>query len=766
MKNCVVILFLLFLSALSYGQKVGLVLSGGAAKGLAHVGVLKALEENEIPIDYVVGTSIGGIIGGCYAAGMSPNQIEQMVLSDQFLRWINGLPETGYNYYYHRADETPQFLKLNLALDSSFNFQLNSSIANDVSLNFALAEKMAQASVISNNNFDSLFVPLRVVTADIFTQREEILSKGSLSDALRATQTVPFFYNPVRVDGKYLFDGGVYNNFPVDVIQRDFNPDVIIGVNVSSKIFDEYPYDRDEKLISQSLLYLLLDKSDPSRIPTTGIYIQPNLRGFTSFDFGRVRSLIDSGYVQTLRQLDEIKAKITLRKTCDEVTERRNQFTSRSVPYTFGALTFKSFNSKQRGYIRSIFKSRRAGGKFVYSDIKSGFFKLVSEEYFSNVYPGILYDRNTRNFTLQLTRRPQQNFQVGFGGVIATRDVSNVFLGLNFYYFNRILTHASVGFQTGNFYKSALVKVRMDFPYQFYLEPYVSFDGWNYLDNDDILKQVSTPVIPTVLRRINRKYGVHIGMPIKDSFKGVVGFEGINNQDRYINGDVFISTDRLDELKLNGYKASLIFSTNNLNRRQYASSGRNFGLTADYFSLTENFIPGNTSVRTDPVRVHHDWLKLRVNAEQYFGSGWYRPGYMAEVVISNQPVFQNYFGTIVNTPAFTPMQDSRTLILQNYRAFDYAAGGIRNVFVIRNKLDFRLEGYLFKPFSHLEQNSDQEAEVSSDTGLLYFAGTAGFVFHSPIGPLSLSMNYYEDAENKFGVLLHVGFLLFNKHSLE
>ena len=185
---------------------------------------MKALEENGIPIDYIVGTSMGGIIGGCYASGMSPDQIEQMVLSADFLRWINGLPETGYNYYYHQSDETPQFLKLNLALDSTLNFRFNSSIASDVSLNFALTEKMAQASAISKNNFDSLFVPLRVVAADIFTQQEVIIRKGLLSDALRATQTVPFFYNPVRVDGKYLFDGGVYNNFPVDIALANLNP--------------------------------------------------------------------------------------------------------------------------------------------------------------------------------------------------------------------------------------------------------------------------------------------------------------------------------------------------------------------------------------------------------------------------------------------------------------------------------------------------------------------------------------------------------------
>src|SRR6187200_699519 len=92
-------------SVVVLGQRVGLVLSGGAAKGLAHIGVLKALEENDIPVDCIVGTSIGGIIGGCYSAGMSPEDIERMVLSPAFIGWINGSPEAGYNYYYHRSDE-------------------------------------------------------------------------------------------------------------------------------------------------------------------------------------------------------------------------------------------------------------------------------------------------------------------------------------------------------------------------------------------------------------------------------------------------------------------------------------------------------------------------------------------------------------------------------------------------------------------------------------------------------------------------------------
>src|SRR5215207_4169386 len=111
-------ILLLLVSTLSFAQKVGLVLSGGAAKGLAHVGVLKALEENDIPIDYIVGTSMGGVIGGGYAAGMSPDQIEQLVLSPRFLRWLNGSSEEGYNHFFHRSEDNPHFLKLNLSLDS------------------------------------------------------------------------------------------------------------------------------------------------------------------------------------------------------------------------------------------------------------------------------------------------------------------------------------------------------------------------------------------------------------------------------------------------------------------------------------------------------------------------------------------------------------------------------------------------------------------------------------------------------------------------
>lgn len=757
---------ILLLPMLASAQRVGLVLSGGASKGLAHVGVIKALEESEIPIDYIVGTSMGGIIGGCYAAGMSPEQIEHMVLSPEFLRWVNGSPEEGYNYYYHQHDITPSFLKLSLGLDSTFNFQLNSSIANDVSLNFVLAEKMAQASAISRGNFDSLFIPLRVVAADIFTQNEVILSKGSLSDALRATQTVPFFYNPIRVDGKYLFDGGVYNNFPVDIVQRDFNPEVIIGVNVSTKVFEEYPYKQDEKLISKSLLFLLLDKSDPSQVPDNGVYIQPDISGYSSFDFAKAKSMVDSGYAQTMRQMPEIKRKIAERRDCETMATLRNKFTGRSVPFMFDGVTFNGFNSKQRMYIRKTFRSRRKDDPLLrYSEVRRGYFNLVSDDYFSNVYPSIVFNEEKKVFSLRLAKRPQQNFQVDFGGVVATRDISNIFLGLNYYHFDRVLTRISANFQTGNFYKSALLRTRFDFPWPVYLEPYASFDSWNYLENDDLLQETSNNS-HTILKRVDRYAGVRFGFPVEALFRTSFYAEAFNDIDRYANSNVYISTDILDQLKVQGFKTGISFSANTLNRKQYATAGRHYTVTGEFIRAAEDFKPGNTSVETARTKKDHQWFKARATAEQYFGGGKYRFGYFVEGVVSNQPVFQNYFGTIIHAPAFHPIQDSHSLILQNFRSFSYAGLGLRNVITMYNRVDFRLEGYVFKPFRYIQEGLNQKAIVSDDLKTVFFAGTAGLVYHSPLGPISFSLNYYDDEENQLGVLLHVGFLLFNKHPFD
>ncbi len=744
-------------------QKIGLVLSGGAAKGIAHIGVLKALEENEIPIDYIVGTSMGGIVGGCYAAGMSPAQIEAIMTSKSFLDWINGRIEEKNKYFYYQKEDEPSFLKLNLSLDSTFNVLFNTSIANDLSLNFALAQTLAQPSSSSKNNFDSLFVPLRIMAADIFTQTQVELKDGVLSDALRATQTAPFFFNPIRVNGKYLFDGGVYNNFPVDVLQKDFKPDVIIGSNVSSKVFDQYPYDEDEKMISRSLLYMLLDKSDPGKIPKNGVYIQPNLKEFTAFDFSRAQAMIDSGYRQTMKQMKEIKAKVKNRRACETVAQLRNQFNDKSTPIKVNEITFDGFDRGQQKYLNRFFKNGKR--PLYYHDVERGYFQLVSEEYFNNVYPSFKFNPSSRDYSFRLARRQPNNFQVDFGGVIATRNISNIYLGLNYYSFHQILTHAQINIATGDFYKSLQFKTRFDFPFfgRFYIEPEATFNNWNFFQASDILARRYSP---TVLTRVDRKYGVSLGIPIARQIKATIQGAYIVNSDQFIDKNVLVSTDTLDQLVLSGTRLGFNILYNTLDRKQYPTRGKSFSISGNYFSLLEEYKPGNTSASLLPNRSNRSWLQGKISLEQYFKKGIFSSGYLLEGVFSNQPTFTNYFGTIINAPAFNPLQDSHTLLLQNFRAFNYVAGGLRNIFSLRKKLDLRLEAYAFKPLQTIGEDATQHAKIEQEIQQIYLAGMADLVFHSTVGPVSLSLNYYDDRNRQLAVLLHVGFLLFNKTSLE
>jgi NTE family protein len=768
MKKILGVLIVWAIAGQAGAQKVGLVLSGGAAKGLAHIGVLKALEEHEIPIDYIVGTSMGGVVGGFYAAGYSPAQMEALVNSPEFMRWIRGLPETNHNYHYYNHEDTPGIVTLNLSLDSLRNFQLNSTLASDVSLNFVLTEKLAHASAVARGNFDSLFVPLRVVAADVFTQSEVILKSGLLADALRATLSVPLFYAPVKVDGKYLFDGGLYNNFPVDVAIKEFSPDVLIGSNVSSKVFKQYPYDRDEQLIGKFLLYMLLDNADPEQLSENGIYIEPDVSVYTAFDFSKASALIDSGYQATLRLIPAIKSCISSSRSVEEVKNKREKFLKNTPPLFIERIGYRGFNSRQQRYISRIFQDNpRQVPPFTLEQIKTGYYKLVAEPYFANIYPSLEYRPESNLYTFYLTRRPQRNFNVTFGGAVASRNISNVMLALNYYYFSRILTHTYASFQTGSFYQSFIGNTRIDFTQfgRFYIQPELVHTTFNHLEISDLLKSTST----VVLKRLDRRFTLTLGWPVGKNISSFIRLSAIDNSDRFSNRSFFTSLDTLDFLRLSGFRITSGLSSSTLNRKQYASSGSAFALQISAFSLNENYRAGSTAdpLRVDIPSLHHQWFRLSFQAEQYLNKGSNRIGYAAEAVISNQPVFANFKGTLINAPAFLPFQDSRTLILKNFRTFNYAALGIRHILMIRpDVLEFRLNAFLFKPLQFLSEGAHQEAVITRKFRQAFLAASAGPVYHSALGPVSLSLNYYNDPDNQLGILLHVGFLLFNRHGID
>ena len=753
-----------------HAQKVGLVFSGGGAKGLAHIGTLKALEENQIPIDYITGTSMGGIVGAMYAAGYSPKQIEQIAVSKEFQNWVNGRYTSDYTYYFQKNAPNASMLTAKVAIDTGFHFSFRSNIINDIPLNFAFLELFSQASAVSKDNFDNLFVPYRCMVADVLSQKSITVSKGSLAEAVRATMTVPIVYRPIKLDGKYVFDGGLYNNFPADVMEKEFKPDYVIGANVSSKTYNEYPKNIDDRLMNRFLVYMFLSKSDSTMIGKNGIYIQPDLGAYSVTNFAPVEDLIKKGYDATMADMPRIKALITKRVDPQELERKRAAFNSRKPDLNFSNIIVSGVNSQQKKYVERLFKSDKA--TFNLEDIKRGYYKLVADQTFETIYPKISYQAATDNYTFEVVAQPKKSFKLDLGGNISTRPISNVFLGAEYNYLNRKAYTFGTSFYSGRFYESVQVNGRIDYPTKLpiFLAAELTYNHWNFYNTSKIFIENPRPIY---IEQSDRKIDLMMGVPLNYNTKVVLHANFINNNDRYSPNNTFSVGDLLDQTIFNGFRGSLNLEKNSLNRKQYATNGQSFSLSVNYTTGRENYNPGNISRNipgfSKPIGVSRlrQWGSIKLTQENYFlHLNKYTLGYIVEGVISNQPLFSNYYSTLLVSPAFYPIQDSRSLFLDKFRATTYAAGGIKNIYNFRKNLDFRLEGYLFLPHKEFELNNFQDVDYAKAISKIRYAATAGVVYHTPVGPVSLSYNLYNDAIKRNGVLLHIGYLIYNKRSIE
>lgn len=756
-------------------QKVGLVLSGGGAKGLAHIGTLKALEENHIPIDYITGTSMGGIVGALYAAGYSPGQIEKIALTTDFQDWVSGRFKSDYSFFFQKSGDNASLITAKLAVDTALRINFRSNLVNDIPLNFALLELLSQASAISKDNFDNLFIPYRCMVSDVFSQTSIVVKNGSLAEAVRATMTVPLIYRPIKLDNKYVFDGGLYNNFPADVMQKEFKPDYIIGANVSAKNFKEYPKNGDERLMNRLMLFMFLSRSDSTLIGKNGIYIQPDLRDFSSSNFNPVAELIKQGYDATMADMPKILKAVHRRVDDAEIAIKRNTFNNKKPKLVFREVNVTGVNSQQKRYIERLFK--RDKPTFDLADIRQGYYKLVADETFETIYPKITYHPESDSYSFEIIAQPKRSFKLGFGGNISSRPISNVFLGVQYNYLNRKAYTFGTDFYSGRFYESVQLNGRIDYPSRlpFFVSAEMTYNHFNFYNTSQIF--IENPH-PTYIEQSDRKIELEAGIPLNRNTKITLSSSFINNNDHYSPTNSFNIGDILDKTIFNGLRSTLAFEQNTFNRKQYATRGRHFLANFNYFTGTEHYTPGNISRNITDVneitsnginasKHNREWLSMKISDENYFfHRGNYTLGYLAEGVISNQPLFANYYSTLLASPAFYPLQDSKSVFLEKFRASSYLAGGLKNVFKLRKNIDLRVEAFLFLPYQEYAQNGFQDVKNTPTFNHVHYAGTAGLVYHTPVGPVSFSYNLYDDPVKRNGVLLHLGYLIYNKRSIE
>lgn len=756
-----IFLVLIFFFSYVSAQKVALVLSGGGARGIAHVGVIKALQQQHIPIDAIAGTSMGGLIGGFYAAGYSPDSMESIVESAEFLDWVNGRVSTENKDYFSKGKEDASWLSLSVKIDSNANPIFTSSLADDQSLNFALASRLAQATKISDHNFDSLFVPFRTTGSEIFTQEKVVFDQGILSDALRVTMTVPLFYRPIKVGGKYMFDGGIYNNLPLDVAEQAFQPDIIIAANVSDKVYQEYPYGKDEALIANPIVIGLVNKSDTSGYGQKLILISPNVEPYSSVEFSAAAGMVDSGYAATMRVLPEIRKRIQKRISPQEVELQRKSFVKDTVPIEISSLSLSGFNELQKGYVNRFFKQSQ-GKPLTEKEIEERYYAIVSEPYFKRVVPRIDYLQDS-GFHFSLSAQPKGNLQIRPGGVLASRG-SFIHLGFRYTRLTNWLTHYTLNAYNSSFYKSLQAGIRSYLPTnpRIYLEPEFTYNSWNYLEVDDFVFNTSSS---TTLRQQDFRLSLDAGISSGKKAKWIINTGWFRTEDEYSNTEIFNINDQLDELEFTGLNFGLTFESNSLNRKQFATQGNSIQIKGAFITGSEAYRPGSTSEQTVPLlEKTHDWIQASVDYEQYLPGNGFILGYSLHGAFSNLPAFSNYTGTLIQSPSFNPLVDSKTWFLPRFRARSFAAGGLKTIVRLGQNLDFRLEAYGFVPISSYRLGDRQLAVLDTNIDQMNIAALSGLVYHSAIGPLALYYSWYNKASFAKQLHFQIGYRVFNRRA--
>ena len=285
--------------------KIGLVLSGGGARGFAHIGILKVLEENNVPIDYIVGTSMGSIIGGLYAIGLTPEDIEIGVKGIAWDKVFDDFANRDYKSYRRKQDDYDFFNLYRVGINKD-GVQIAPGLIEGQQIELAL-DRLAYPG-FHIHDFDQLHIPFRAIATNIENGEPFIIKSGNLARAMRASMSIPGALPPITIDDTLLVDGGIANNVPID-IARKMGADIIIAVDVSAPL--EKKEDINSSIdVTGQLTTILTRRIANGQIKTMkeeDVLIVPGEREISSSDFNKYSELIDAGYTSATEQLDRIK---------------------------------------------------------------------------------------------------------------------------------------------------------------------------------------------------------------------------------------------------------------------------------------------------------------------------------------------------------------------------------------------------------------------------------------------------------------------------
>lgn len=760
------LLFLLIsLSTLLFvqAQKVGLVLSGGGAKGMTHIGIIRALEENNIPIDYIAGTSMGAIIGSLYAMGYSPDDMEALLRSEDFKRWYSGKVEPKYAYYFKKNRPTPESFNIRFAFRDSLHVKpqiLPTSMVNPIQMNLVFVELFARATAACEGNFNNLFVPFRCVASDVYNKKPLIMRKGDLGDAVRASMSFPFVFKPIEIDSVLAYDGGIYNNFPTDVMRKDFRPEVIIGSVVAAN-----PSKPKENDLMSQIENMVMQKTDYTIPDSLGIVMTFKYDDVNLLDFDRLKELHDIGYNRTMSMMDSIKSRIHRRVNADNVRLRRLVYRSNLPQLRFRDIRIEGANAQQQAYIKKEFHDEDYE-VFTYEDLKRGYFRLLADNMISEIIPHAVYDSENDLYELHLKVKMEDNFSVRMGGSVSTTSSNQIYLGLGYqnldYYSKEIILDG----QIGKIYNNAQLMAKVDLPtriptsYRFI----ASVSTFDYYKKDKLFSKNDKPAFNSKDERFV-KLMVALPFTANKRVEFSVGYGQL--QDNYFQSSVInFEEDRSDRSTYKLLGGSIGFYGSTLNARQYATRGYFEKLIAQVFTGKERFYPGNP-METSSIRERQSWLQISYMKDAYHSmSSKFTLGWMAEVLYSSKNFSENYTATMMQAAEFSPTPHSKLMYNEAFRANQYMAAGIKPILVFNDMFQFRTEFYGFMPIFPINKNALNKAFYGKAFSRFEYMGEISMICRLPFGAISAYINHYSSPKKEWNVGLTIGWQLFNYRFVE
>lgn len=754
----------LFFLPFTQAQKVGLVLSGGGAKGMTHIGIIRALEENNIPIDYITGTSMGAIIGSLYAMGYSPDDMEALLRSEDFKRWYSGQIEPEYGYYFKQNRPTPEFFNIRFSFKDSLHIKpqiLPTSMVNPIQMNLVFVELFARATAACNGDFNHLFVPFRCIASDVYNKRPLIMRKGDLGDAVRASMSFPFVFKPIEIDSVLAYDGGIYNNFPTDIMREDFRPGVIIGSVVAAN-----PGKPKENDLMSQLENMIMQKTNYTLPDSLGIVMTFKYDDVSLLDFDRLQELHDIGYNRTISLMDSIKSRIHRRTSAENVRLRRLVYRSNLPQFRFRDIYIEGANPQQQAYIKKEFHDEDHE-VFTYEDLKRGYFRLLSDNMISEIIPHAVYDPKNDLYSLHLKVKMEDNFSVRMGGSVSTTSSNQIYLGLGYQNLNYYSKEITLDGQIGKVYNNAQLMAKIDLPTRVptSYRLIASLSTFDYYKKDKLFSKNDKPSFNSKDERFVK---LMVALPFLANKRAEISIGYGKLQDNYFQSNVInFDKDRSDRSTYNLLGGAIGFYGSTLNARQYATKGYFEKLVAQVFTGKEKFIPGNPTETSFTTKDRQSWLQISYMKYAYhtmtpkFTLGW-----MAEMLYSSKNFSENYAATMLQAADFSPTPHSKIMYNEAFRANQFLAAGIKPIFVFNDMFQVRSELYGFMPIFPIKKNALNKAYYGKAFSRFEYLGEISVICQLPFGAISAYVNHYSSPKKEWNVGLTLGWQLFNYRFIE